>query len=185
MIYKLVLNFKNPLVKNDIKNIHGLHMIVCSMFEKGVLWRLKDNVLYVKSCVPRFISCSYVLSMVALQEYWNTEADFELTARPTKVIRDDDRKHGRRVPVDPLPWLERKATTSGFEVVCADIESRQTVRGFKLGHKMIFNRVDFKGKLRILDRTLFEQALNAGIGPSKGYGFGLLMTGGAGGVASW
>lgn len=177
MLYKFVLNTKNRGVQKDMANIHGMHMTVCRMFDKGILWRLKDGALYVRGCMPRFIPRDYILSMAAVVEVWDSISSFELTANPTRVIRDRGSKNGRRVFTDPLPWIERKAAMAGFEIVKVKYNGPHTVNGYKRDHRMVFSRVDFSGTLKIVDRDAFFAAVEAGIGPSKGYGFGLIMKG--------
>lgn len=177
MLYKLSLNTKSPTVKKDMKNLHGMHATICSMFDKGILWRLRGEHLYVRGCPPRFIPQGYILSMTAVAEAWDNISSFELTANPTRVIWDRGGKNGRRVLTDPLPWIERKAAMSGFEIVRVEYIGPRTVNGYKKDHRMVFSRVDFSGILKIVDQDSFAAAVIAGIGPSKGYGFGLIMKG--------
>ena len=175
MLHKLTLNPKCPLVKKDMDNIHSMHITVCNIFDKGVLWRFKKGVLFARGKSLRYLPPGYVLSLESIDETWDREADFELTANPTRLVRDNGQKNGRRVPSEPLEWLHRKAAVSGFEIIRAHVDEKRIVRGSKAGHSLTFFAVDFSGRIRIADKDLFKSTLTAGIGAAKGYGFGLLI----------
>ena len=75
-----------------------------------------------------------------------------------------------------LQWLERKARAAGFELVGeTDVQTSRT-KLTKSGTVFYVDRAVFTGVLRVTDKALFAQALEAGIGPSKAIGFGLLTT---------
>lgn len=123
---------------------------------------------------------------------------FRLRANPTKKVdtktgADGKKRNGRRVVLtseaERLGWLERKATQHGFRV----LETRQSNPGTKelldvsegrvTGNRpqaaegqrtLTFGSVLFEGRLEVVDATLFRQALEAGIGSGKAFGFGLL-----------
>ncbi len=109
---------------------------------------------------------------------------FQVRANPTikRVIRDNaggKKKNGRRTAIyDPAglrSWIERKAQQSGFEVLqCA---AGPAIRSYfnKGGRRGEHIAVDYQGVLQVLDRMSFERAFHVGIGPAKGFGFGLMM----------
>lgn len=93
------------------------------------------------------------------------------------------RKNGTRVPVrreDLAGWLHRKGEESGFRVDEAELRIET---GYVCFYKdktadreeqgRLFSVV-YGGTLRVTDASLFARALEAGIGPAKGFGFGLL-----------
>lgn len=109
---------------------------------------------------------------------------FDLRANPTikKAMFEetgDKKKNGRRVGIvgsEALyKWLERKAEQSGFEVVNLDILPRPFETFYKKGQRGKHARVDFRGILRVLDRTAFNRAFEKGIGSAKAFGFGMLL----------
>jgi len=89
---------------------------------------------------------------------------------------------GKRVPVRTSDealrgWLDRRSASNGFEVeelpICEPgyvyVNKTRDPRG---GHRL--RSVRYEGILRVTEPAAFEHALAAGIGPAKGFGFGLL-----------
>lgn len=112
---------------------------------------------------------------------------FRLRANPTRKIDtksgpNGERRNGRRVPVVGLDgqvdWLARKARDHGFELLQATIAATgaaELVRSHDTGRT--FQGVLFEGRLAVRDPVRFREALTAGIGPGKAFGFGLLSVG--------
>jgi CRISPR system Cascade subunit CasE len=103
---------------------------------------------------------------------------FRLKANTTKKIgtksgSDGRRIHGQRVPVRGdearLEWLGRHAERAGFAF--SDVHVREVQAR---GQNVRVAGVIFDGVLEVADPTAFRAALEAGIGPAKAYGFGLL-----------
>ncbi|CAN90717.1 MULTISPECIES: type I-E CRISPR-associated protein Cas6/Cse3/CasE [Sorangium] len=122
---------------------------------------------------------------------------FSLRASPTRRIDtksgdDGKRRNGRRVELrddaSRLDWLRRKAMAGGFELcgaedgagvggVSAVEEPKLTGRGSGASEQrqqLTLAPVLFEGRLRVTDADRFREALAAGVGPAKAYGFGLL-----------
>lgn len=122
---------------------------------------------------------------------------FRLRANPTRRIdtksgEDGKRRNGKRVELrdgaSRLDWLRRKAMAGGFELCGAEdgagagdvsvVEERKlTDRRARASDKrqgLTLAPVLFEGRLRVTDADRFREALAAGIGPAKAYGFGLL-----------
>lgn len=118
---------------------------------------------------------------------------FRLQANPTKKIETTTKeerlagapkRNGRRVPVPSngsqlRDWLETRADRCGFDL--ADHLTIET--GYVYvnktheatgGHRL--RSVVYEGVLRITDMDRFASAMACGIGPAKGFGFGLLST---------
>jgi CRISPR system Cascade subunit CasE len=101
---------------------------------------------------------------------------FRLRANPT-VKRD-----GKRRPLidegEQRAWLDRKGTEAGFRVVRAEVSPE----GASLGQKamggatrtLTHHSVRFDGLLAVIDPKALCQAMHAGVGSAKGFGFGLL-----------
>ena len=125
---------------------------------------------------------------------------FRLRVNPTKKVETSlksdlkstgTRKNGRREPLrttgEKMRWLSRKSQASGFELLTThsisdNLDLFENNEGYISGekikgescHKMIFSSVLFEGRLRVIDRSLFLEAIKNGIGSGKSYGFGLL-----------
>lgn len=135
-----------------------------------------------------------------------TVLTFRLRANPTRKIEtktgpDGARRNGRRVDLrreaEQMEWLRRKAGGGGFEVLTAtavpgvpdarvipEPQARSTRApdspdGVHPAGPLTFGAVVFEGRLVVTDAARFRETLQRGIGPGKGYGFGLLS------VAPW
>jgi len=89
-------------------------------------------------------------------------------------------RNGRRVPVPAdqlLDWLAQRAERAGFALEADSVTVQAGYvyvdkTGNGAGEPLRSARYD--GTLRITDVALFRDALAGGIGPAKGFGFGLL-----------
>jgi CRISPR system Cascade subunit CasE len=110
---------------------------------------------------------------------------FRLRANPTKRLsagcpgaRVDGARVGLFKEADQRAWLERKAAAAGFEALAFDVRPLSTIVSHKNPTKDSARQshlaVQFDGRLRVIDAKALTEALRAGIGPAKGYGFGLL-----------
>lgn len=119
---------------------------------------------------------------------------FRLRANPT--YKKDGKRRAWTERHEQLAWLQRKGEPHGFEIVPLPSgpswfdpfddqpEARAEVRIVPLnhlvGHKPDQQKsiehfgVDFDGCLRVTDSTRFAEAIASGVGPAKGFGFGLL-----------
>lgn len=73
-------------------------------------------------------------------------------------------------------WLARKAEGSGFQVLSytAIPEGKIMEQRNENSDKLTHFAVRFDGVLNVVDPVLFQQTVSCGIGPAKGFGFGLL-----------
>jgi CRISPR system Cascade subunit CasE len=123
---------------------------------------------------------------------------FRLRANPTKRISNrnssrDDKLQGKRVALlkeeDQLHWLNRKGEQHGFRLLASAVaaevpEAHAAPQGIQRGYrpqlpggeamKLTFGAVRFDGRLEVTNPSAFIQALQAGIGSGKAFGFGLL-----------
>ncbi len=100
---------------------------------------------------------------------------FQVRANPT-FRRNQDR---RRIPIyqqDKLQaWFQRKFEEIGCNLCSIEIGQAQNEE-FKKDEKWIkLSSVDATGVLKVTERELFIKGFSQGIGPAKGFGFGLLM----------
>ena len=108
---------------------------------------------------------------------------FRLRANVTKKIGtktplDGKATNGRRVPLrgdlERLAWLKRKAASAGFDILDGRVLEEESCSGKRGDAKVTLAGVRFDGLLSVVDPAIFRSALEAGIGPAKAYGFGLL-----------
>lgn len=102
---------------------------------------------------------------------------FRLRANPTKRLgKLAGDKKGMRVELfreeEQLDWLQKKAQDHGFQLLDVQInpEGKQT----DYGRSITVFTVQYNGRLRITNTSVFQQALTKGIGPARAFGCGLL-----------
>lgn len=118
---------------------------------------------------------------------------FRLLANPTRRIKtplsaDGEKPSSKRVGLlkeeQQLQWLARKAEACGFQLLGVRSAKQPDVIGWqskgKDSRRLTFQSVLFDGVLQVTEPALFIQALKNGIGPAKGFGFGLLSLAKAG-----
>lgn len=105
---------------------------------------------------------------------------FRLLANPIVCRSQTDKDRGRRIGLlredEQRSWLDRKFVAAGLEPLAVTLLDLGMIRSQK-GDSSSFQThlaVRFDGVARCLDATLVSAACAAGIGPAKGYGFGLL-----------
>lgn len=110
---------------------------------------------------------------------------FRLTANPVHHVRTEPRTRGKRVShvtaVQQLDWLRGKAAQHGFSLpddgcgnVLTQVTRRDVLRFQRQNRTVTISTAQFDGVLEVQDVSLLRTALIMGIGPSKGYGCGLL-----------
>ena len=170
----------------------GNFSTVRCLFRVDVLPSTGQYALLVQSriepCWDRLtVAETYLLRAPAVKEFTpavevGQRLRFRLRANPTKRIgadREDDKLACKRVQLftdeEQMAWLQRKGQECGFALMDARISAveRQISRKGD-GARVIHQAVTFDGVLRVIDPAAFRDALEAGIGPGKGFGFGLL-----------
>jgi len=104
-----------------------------------------------------------------------------LRANPSVKKQVEGKKNGCRLGLlreeDQLRWLQQKAEKNGFTIItCRTVPEGiiKNERGQADGNKLRHYAVRFEGILEVADPDVFTVALQCGIGPAKGFGFGLL-----------
>lgn len=87
-------------------------------------------------------------------------------------------ERGRRVAILDEPgrvaWLARKAEQAGFAVLGVRTSNAKPWLWSRGERSARFDGVDFEGELRVLNAQKLRDALSAGLGTGKAFGFGLL-----------
>ena len=110
---------------------------------------------------------------------------FRLRANPTKRLsagcpgkKVDGPRVGLFKEEDQRAWMERKASSAGFELLSIDVRPLSTIVSRKNPAKDRARQshlaVQFDGRLKVTDPRGLEAAVRKGMGTAKAYGFGLL-----------
>jgi CRISPR system Cascade subunit CasE len=105
---------------------------------------------------------------------------FRLRVNPAVKKQAEGKKNGYRLGLlreeDQLAWLQKKALEGGFALLNCQIMPEGIVHDEKgrIDGKLRHYAVRIEGVLKVVDPELFVKAVQSGIGPAKGFGFGLL-----------
>ncbi len=127
---------------------------------------------------------SQVTGPVAYEIPTGNKLGFRLLAKPSlRIGKNDDPNKGKRVtvnhPAEQLAWLRRKGQECGFEIEDCQLlervwhDSKRPERLPNGSPKPLYG-VQFDGILVVTDPNKLKQAVRNGVGPQKGFGFGLL-----------
>ena len=102
---------------------------------------------------------------------------FQLRANPTFRRCEDHRRLAIFDEAALRDWFARKFEAAGCEVRDLELSAPRKLQFRKGGgtHPGTLCAVDASGALVVHDEAAFRAAFDAGIGPAKGFGFGLLM----------
>lgn len=101
---------------------------------------------------------------------------FQLRANPTFRRASDHRRLAIFDVLKLRDWFAGKFEAAGCEVRDLELSAPRKLRFRKGGScSGTLCAVDASGTLVVRDETAFRAAFDAGIGPAKGFGFGLLM----------
>jgi len=170
-----------------VANRYRIHQRLCMAFDeqpRRLLWALPgERTVIVQHDTPadwvRAFSDFPALSGVTTVPHVvpTRQARFWLDACPARCAAATHRRQALRDPVDLMGWFKRKAEAAGFLPTALSIGARR----FEVSHKgrgapQVHYSVYYHGSLYVRDGERFATAVAGGIGPAKGYGFGLLLT---------
>ncbi len=103
---------------------------------------------------------------------------FQLKANPTFRRSSDKRRIAIYDEEGLTNWIVKKASDAGFKIIPGSLRftgSQSSV--FRNGDNKIgkHSSVDYTGEIEVMDFDLFKKNFFCGIGPAKGFGYGLLM----------
>jgi CRISPR system Cascade subunit CasE len=101
---------------------------------------------------------------------------FRLRANPT--VKREGSRHGLYKEEDQRAWLARKGRRGGFDVlrltVIKEGNAYAWIRRNGNTRKLTHFAVRFDGVLEVIEPHVLRETVADGIGPAKGFGFGLL-----------
>ena len=174
VLFRVDLHPKTGIPTLLVQSQHEPDWAFLSASEKNYLLTEDDLPLNIENPAVKTVEVSFRAGQVL---------SFRLRANPTvkKVI--EGREQGRRVGLlyedDQLKWLERKIQRAGGVLLSAQICADGLATGKRSLEKdekqqVRLLSVQFDGVLRVMDPSALQNALQAGIGSGKGFGFGLL-----------
>lgn len=194
---RLLLDPCNAQARRDLADPYDMHRTLVRAFVDGesqapprFLWRLEpqaswaDPAVLVQSGHPANWSPLEALDgylkkpvenkQVLLDQLLRPEARyrFRLLANPT--VTRNGKRYGLVAEDGQLAWLERQGERLGFRVETALVTASDVLKSRKSGMQVSLQRVCYEGVLRAVDVGALASALNAGIGPGKAFGCGLL-----------
>lgn len=183
---KIKMDLGNPSVRRSLADAQILHRNIQSLFNDSragskVLFRRNKDTLYVSANKEPVISEKNGLKVISVSESAPREAAhtyrFNLLTQPY-------RKHNsNRMPIlDPderIEWLHRQAEKGGFSLVSIKEDGREIISSKikSTGEKdFLITAYCYSGMLRVENEELFNKTVIDGIGASKAYGLGMLLT---------
>jgi CRISPR system Cascade subunit CasE len=97
---------------------------------------------------------------------------FRLFANPT--VTRNGKRYGLVSEDTQLDWLARQGERLGFSVEAGLVTGSGVLNGRKGDVRISLQRTCFEGILKVLNVDSVMAAMQAGIGPGKAFGFGLL-----------
>lgn len=193
---RLTFPLADPEAQRLVAEPYEMHRALMAAFPENA-----ERVLYRVEPVPRGHSRAVVLVQSLDPPDWSAtsmppsaESDakefdaafragqslrFRLRANPTARRKIDGSEKSKRVGLtteeDQRDWLARKGEQGGFRPDGVVVIDEGQVKAAKPnGRTLTFRSVRFEGALEVTEPERFAQALQAGIGTAKAFGFGLL-----------
>lgn len=195
---RLSLDPRSAQVRRDLADPYDMHRSLTRAFVSDAgqtpprfLWRMEptsawsDPVVLVQSVhsaawtvlqgQPGYLTREVETKTVNLERLLQDGARyrFRLCANPT--VTRQGKRYGLASEDVQLSWLNRQGERLGFAVEAALVSGSALLNSQKKGGSFIsLQRVSFEGILRTQNITALAGALQAGIGPGKAFGCGLL-----------
>ncbi|WP_420177271.1 type I-E CRISPR-associated protein Cas6/Cse3/CasE [Kerstersia gyiorum] len=186
-----------PQARRDLADPYDMHRTLVRAFADDVslppprfLWRLetsaawRDPQLIVQSsdsgdwayldAIHGYLKKSPEIKSVALESLLRRDSRyrFRLLANPT--VSREGKRFGLASEDAQLAWLSRQGERLGFHVEMALVAASDLLVIRKGKTKIQLQRALFEGILQAFDVTALTAAVQAGIGPGKAFGCGLL-----------
>lgn len=199
ILTKLVLDRRNPAVRQDLRDCQDLHRSLMRLFGEdrrgaGVLYRLRLNdssasVYLLSEDAPTGAPAAgmTIVGSCAMDEFFSEIAEgkrfgFDLLASPCKKVSAEGKKNSQRrilrTEEERQQWLAAKGAAGGFKLLWvreSGQEHRLGSHDAASGGKFAVDGIHFCGALRVTDPERFRASVREGIGPEKAYGMGMLL----------
>lgn len=201
---RLTLDPRSAQARRDLADPYDMHRTLARAFVSGVddtparfLWRLEtgSNAWATPQLLVQSATAGNWEVLQALPGYLQGTAEcreldlasllqperrfrFRLLANPT--VARERKRYGLVEESAQLDWLARQGERHGFAVLGALVTASERLSSQrKQGRGIVLQRACFEGHLQVRDAGALAAALEAGIGPAKAFGCGLLSLGNA------
>jgi len=102
---------------------------------------------------------------------------FQLRVNPVFRRQSDHRRIALLDEIKIREWISRKLSDAGCQICDLETTAPRKISFRKTENTQpgTLSSVDASGTLAVRDETAFRSAFDSGIGPAKGFGFGLLL----------
>lgn len=189
---KLVPNLRVRAARRDLADPYEMHRTLTTAIGDSegerILWRLdmaRDRRPFllvqsqlepewnrISSQFPSYFSASPLKKLYDPILVQGTRLAFRLRANPS--VKRDGKRHGLNTQDDQIAWLQRKATVSGFQLLQVRVRDEHLLTAKRRRERIQLASALYEGRLLVQDTKAFRTTLERGIGPAKGFGFGLL-----------
>ena len=194
---RLLLDPRSAQARRDLADPYDMHRSLTRAFVSDAsqtpprfLWRLEagsvwsDPVVLVQSVhaadwtllrmLPGYLKRDVEAKAVDLKQLLHDgmRYRFRLYANPT--VTREGKRYGLVSEDAQFRWLGRQGERSGFTVEAALVTSNDLLTSRQGGASITLQRACFEGIFKAKDSAALAGALQAGIGPGKAFGCGLL-----------
>lgn len=178
----------NPAVCRALMDASEMHRQVQQLYntarkEHHVLYRLDQGYLIVQSDIKPVQKG--IFDMVAQYDMdnkinsWNEGQQFKFRIRTVPRFSIKGKKHYLKTEEDRIKWLDEQFKKNGISIknvreknkINTSLSSKENI---KTGGHAVFTSWEYEGCFSIIDKQLFIQAYQNGIGSQKAYGCGLI-----------
>lgn len=197
-LIKINMDRSQRLIRSAMADCQKMHRLLMGLFdaprqEAKVLYRLKEQgmqiAVYLYAAIPvieeRLLPGMTLAGQREVTEWLSSMQNgrcfrFDLVAMPSKKVGNGAKNSQRRVlrmPEERMEWLQRKADQNGFRILDVLEQGNASFYGehTENGGDMHWDSYHYTGMLEIVDQTVFQTAVENGIGPGKAYGLGMML----------
>jgi len=189
--YLTQISINDSVVESKkLQNIYNVHKALWEAFSdtaaRNHIYTFKtDHILMLSQEKPKPVAWGNWITKEIPDSFLNsTLYYFEITFNPVfrKVQFDEHgnrKKNGKKIPIKNISaltaWIKSKGHQGGFSFDDIHISNLDCVLFQKKEHSTNLYRVVVTGSLRVTDKEQFTKSFISGIGPSRAFGFGMLL----------
>ncbi len=195
---RLRLEPRSAQARRDLSDAYQMHKTLARAFAADehsrparFLWRLEASgqdwsspVVLVQAAgaanwqplleLPQYLKGQPETRLVRPEQLVQAQADYRFRLQANPTVTRDGKRYGLATEDEQLAWLSRQGNKHGFEVRAALVGTTDMARMRKGNQSMQIRRACFDGMLQVREPLPLIEALEAGIGPAKAFGCGLL-----------